>query len=126
MNGNPGDLDSLFDFFTMKGFTASRAPSSKEALELASRNRYDYIIADLDLDGGNGLNLVQSMKLHPNTKSAQFIITARNVKKENVDQAVHLGVRGFFKSPFDFDRLSGMITGKPEITGTPERASPSD
>jgi CheY-like chemotaxis protein len=120
VNGNPDDLDSLFDFFTMIGFTASKASSSKEALGLASRNRYDYIIADLDLDGGNGLNLVRSMKLHPNAKSAQFIITARNVKKENVDQAVHLGVRGFFKSPFDFGRLSGMIKGKPE------RASLSD
>jgi DNA-binding response OmpR family regulator len=113
VNGNPEDLVSLFDFFAMKGFTASKASSSKEALELASRGRFDYILVDLDLDGGNGLNLVRSMKLHPNTKSAQFIITAKNVKKENVDQAVHLGVRGFFKSPFDFDRLSGMITGKP-------------
>jgi DNA-binding response OmpR family regulator len=120
VNGDSGDLDSLFDFFTMKGFTASRAPSSKEALELTARSRFDYIIVDLDLDGGNGLNLVQSMKLHPSAKSAQFIITARNVKKENVDQAVHLGVRGFFKSPFDFDKLSGMITGKPE------RPSPSN
>jgi response regulator of citrate/malate metabolism len=78
------------------------------------------------MDGGNGLNLVRSMKIHPNTKSTQFIITARNVKKENVDQAVHLGVRGFFKSPFDFDRLSGMIPIKPETNGKPEPASPSD
>lgn len=109
VNGSGDDLDALYGFFTMKGFTASKASSSKEALALTVKGRFDYILVDLDLDGGNGLNLVQSMKLIPSLKGTQFIITGKSVKKESVDRAIGLGIHAFLTSPFHFEKLSGMI-----------------
>ncbi|MBA7520270.1 hypothetical protein ES705_12363 [subsurface metagenome] len=101
----PGDKA----FFTGKGFAVTNTVSSKGALGIIAKSPFDYIIIDLDLDNGNGLNLVKSMKLIPKTKNSQFIITGKIVKNKSVEQAIHLGVRGFLKSPFDPEKLSQII-----------------
>jgi DNA-binding response OmpR family regulator len=108
-NSNPGDLEVLGNFFTGKGFTVDRALSSREAIQLTAKKIYQYIIVDLDIDNGNGLNLVQSLKIQGSTKKAKFIITGRNVTQESVGKAVQLGVKGFLKSPFDPEQLSKLI-----------------
>ncbi len=102
-------MDILCNFFSDKGFPVDRTLSSKEAIQKAAKKIYKYIIVDLDLDNGNGLNLVQSLKIQSSTKSARFIVTGRNVTQESVSKAVQLGVKGFLKSPFDPEQLSKLI-----------------
>ncbi len=109
VNDNEQELKVLDDFFTGKGFAVTNTVSSKGALGIIAKSPFDYIIIDLDLDNGNGLNLVKSMKLIPKTKNSQFIITGKIVKNKSVEQAIHLGVRGFLKSPFDPEKLSQII-----------------
>jgi DNA-binding response OmpR family regulator len=108
-NSNPGELDTLSNFFSGRGFSVDRAINSKEAIQQTTKKNYNYIIVDLDLDSGNGLNLVQSLKIQNSTKSAKFIVTGRNVTQDSVSKAVQLGVKGFLKSPFDPEQLSKLI-----------------
>ncbi len=108
-NSDPGELGILCNFFSDRGFPVDRTLSSKEAIQQAAKKTYKYIIVDLDLDNGNGLNLVQSLKIQSSTKNARFIVTGRNVTQESVSKAVQLGVKGFLKSPFDPEQLSKLI-----------------
>ncbi len=109
VSGNQEDLQVLNDFFVEKGCITSQANTSKDALKYISTKSYEYIIVDIDLDNGNGLNLVKTLKLSPHTKQSNFIITGQTVTKESVEQAIHLGVRGFLKSPFDPVKLARII-----------------
>lgn len=110
VNGNQKDLQVLKNFFAEKGFITSQANTSKDAIKYISTKSYEYIIIDIDLDNGNGLNLVKTLKLNPHTKQSNFIITGQIVTNESVEQAIHLGVRGFLKSPFDPAKLSKIIS----------------
>ena len=110
VNGNQEDLQVLNNFFVEKGFITSQANTSKDALKYIRTKSYEYIIIDIDLDNGNGLNLVKTLKLSPHTKQSNFIITGQIVTNESVEQAIHLGVRGFLKSPFDPVKLSRIIS----------------
>lgn len=109
VNGNQQEMNILYTFFKEKGFPVQKAANSKEAIEISARINLHFILVDLDLDNGNGLNLVQSMKLQRTTKNAGFILTGKNVTGDNVNKAIQVGVRGFLKSPFDPEKLSQLI-----------------
>jgi DNA-binding response OmpR family regulator len=109
VNNDEDDLETLRDFFLEKGFSVSTSLDSKGALELIKNGIYDYVLIDLGLDNGNGLNFIKSMKLLPKIRDAQFILTGRMVRNENVEQAIRLGVKGFLTSPYDLNRLSNII-----------------
>ncbi len=108
-NNNPGELDTLCNFFSDRGFPVDRAVNSKEAIQQTAKNIYKYIIVDLDLDNGNGLNLVQSLKIQSSTKNTRFIVTGHNVTQDSVSKAAQLGVKGFLKSPLDPEQISKLI-----------------
>ncbi len=109
VNSNEQERSSIYDFFVKKGFSTIRCKSSKEALETVKSNAFDYVIVDLELDIGSGLDLVRGLKSNPNTKNAHYILTGKMVKKESVEQAMKLGVHGFLKSPFNPEKLSQII-----------------
>jgi DNA-binding response OmpR family regulator len=109
VNNNEDDLMTLRDFFLERGFSVSTSLDSKGALALIKNSLYDYVLIDLGLDNGNGLNFIKSMKLLPRARDAQFILTGRMVRNESVEQAIQLGVKGFLTSPFDLNRLSQII-----------------
>jgi len=109
VNENQQERTLLQQFFTKKGFQAEVCENSKGALELIQMGSFDYVIIDLGLDGGNGLNLLRSLKVNPHAKSSNYIITGKTVTKECVEQAMGLGVRGFLLSPFSPQKLEQMI-----------------
>jgi|GEM_PF-1888073 len=109
VNSNEQERNSIYDFFVKKGFSTIGCKSSKEALETVKSNAFDYVIVDLELEIGSGLNLVRGLKSNPNTKNAHYILTSKMVKKESVEQAMKLGVQGFLKSPFNPEKLSQII-----------------
>lgn len=109
VNGSQQELNTLYAFFKEKGFPVEKATNSKEAIEISAKKNLHYILVDLNLDNGNGLNLVRSLKLQRTTKNASFILTGKNVTGAIVNKAIQLGVRGFLTSPFNPEKLSQMI-----------------
>jgi CheY-like chemotaxis protein len=109
VNSNQQDMKVLNEFLSEKGFPVTAVSNSKEAIKITLGNSFDYIIVDLDLDDGNGLNIVRTMKLHPAARKAKFILTGKTVRSESVQQAIQLGVRGFLKSPFNPENLAKII-----------------
>ena len=43
-------------------------------------------------------------------KQQRFIVTGKSVSAEAVKDAVRLGVKGFFKSPVDLNKLSAVFS----------------
>ncbi len=109
VNSNKQELNLLYNFFTEKGFPVKKAITVKKAYELSVEMSFNIVIIDTELEDGNGLDLVRTMKEKDTTKSAQFILTGKEVKEYMVKTAIELGVKGFLKSPFNKEKLDSII-----------------
>lgn len=109
VNSDPAELDKLHQFFVSRGFPIRTAASCGEARELFSVMPFDYCIVDLELSDGGGLELVKELQGTAG-KQQRFIVTGKSVSAEAVKDAVRLGVKGFFKSPVDLNKLSAVFS----------------
>ncbi len=109
VNSDPEELESLVRFFTSHGFPVKRATSITDTLKRASDTVFDYMIVDLELEDGKGLDLVRAIRKLNTLKSCNFIITGKSVRVDVVKEAVSLGVKGFLKSPVDVQKLEKLF-----------------
>ncbi|MES2651747.1 MAG: response regulator transcription factor [Bacteroidota bacterium] len=72
--------------------------SFKAALEQLNLNRYDFILIDLGLPDGDGLEILKSAKKN-NPDAAYIIITARTQLKDRVS-GLDLGADDYLAKPF--------------------------
>jgi len=89
------------------GFRVTAAADYARAAALLKTNRFDLLITDLDLPGGNGLDLVHHARaFHP--AIATILVTAfgcNEVRK----QAGELGLSGYFEKPLDPEALVDLV-----------------
>jgi DNA-binding response OmpR family regulator len=74
------------------------AHSFKVGLEKLKLNQYDFILIDLSLPDGDGLDLVKEAKKH-NADAAYIIITARTNLKDRIT-GLDLGADDYLPKPF--------------------------
>jgi CheY-like chemotaxis protein len=68
-------LSTLLD---SQGYSVKAAASFQSALEVASRQRFDVLIADVGLPDGNGLDLLEEIRQHsPRCSELQSAVTGR-------------------------------------------------
>ena len=70
---------------------------------------FDFMIVDLELKDGKGLDLVRAVQKLNTLKSCSFIITGKSVQVDTVKEAISLGVSGFLKSPIDTRKLEKLF-----------------
>jgi DNA-binding response OmpR family regulator len=109
VNSDTEQLDTLYGFFTSRGFSVHKIDCIREALKAATKTQYDFSIVDLDLEDGSGLDFVRTMKQLSRGTPCNYILTGKTVKAETVKEAVSLGIKGFLKSPFDIGKLETII-----------------
>jgi len=74
------------------------AHSFKAALDQLAQNKYDFILIDLTLPGGDGLEILKRAKKN-NPEAAYIIITARTNLKDRVI-GLDLGADDYLAKPF--------------------------
>jgi CheY-like chemotaxis protein len=109
VNGDSRELEMLNSFFTSRGFQVQSTSRMGDALRLASEMLCDYMIVDLKLEDGNGLDLIRAAKSREQLGSCQFLVTGKAVHPETVREAVSLGVKGFLRSPVDVGKLKNIF-----------------
>jgi DNA-binding response OmpR family regulator len=88
----------IADFLKKAFYLCDFAHSFKEALEKIMLNRYDFILIDLGLPDGNGLDILQQAKEN-NPEAAFIIITARGNLEDRVS-GLDLGADDYLAKPF--------------------------
>lgn len=87
------------DAFLKKGFyLCDLAHTFKSGLEQLELNKYDFILIDLSLPDGDGLEILKKAKKH-NPDAAYIIITARTNLKDRVS-GLDLGADDYLAKPF--------------------------
>ncbi len=85
------------------------AGNGRQALEILTRNWVDIIISDINMPEMNGMELLQELKKDHLFQQIPVIIVSTEGNRERIEEAEHLGARGFLKKPFVPEELRSEL-----------------
>ncbi len=100
-------LESMVSFLKEEGFVCEKAAGYFAAEDKLAAFVYDIVILDITLPDGNGLGLLQKIKvLHPETGT--LIVSARNSLDDKIN-GLDLGADDYITKPFHLSELHSRI-----------------
>lgn len=97
----------LHEVLAGRGYDVVAAARGEEALSRARGQHFDLIIADIRMEGMNGLDTIeQAQQLQPGIGS---IVVSGWASEEDTLRAVRLNVAGYLKKPFPIDSLVDLV-----------------
>jgi two-component system OmpR family response regulator len=90
-----------------QGFAVDEAGTGESGRVLAMVNDYDAIVLDLVLPDGNGIPLVQALRLKSN--DTPVIVLTGNTDKSAIVMALDAGADDYLTKPIDFDVFKARI-----------------
>jgi two-component system, chemotaxis family, chemotaxis protein CheY len=85
------------------------AEDGKDALAKLMAGAYDLIMTDWNMPNMNGLELVEAVRTDGKLKEIPILmVTTRNMK-EDIVNAIKIGVNGYIVKPFDAKTLNAKI-----------------
>jgi len=98
---------NIRQFLSADGTLVEAAPDYTSADEKIALYEYDCILVDLNLPGGNGMELVRKIKMkYPST--GVIIISARNSIDDKIS-GLDTGADDYMPKPFDLSELNARI-----------------
>lgn len=93
-----------------RGFKTQTAAEINSALEFAKTQSFQGALIDLQMPGGNGLNLIQPLRqLHPEIR---LIVLTGYGSIANALHAVKMGADDYLTKPADADQLTAALLGE--------------
>jgi len=86
---------------TDAGHTVAEASGVDEALARAAKSKFDLVIADLNMPGKNGLELVKALRAMPEFRFAPILMLTTEHRGELKAAGKEAGVTGWLVKPFD-------------------------
>jgi len=113
-------LNQLSRAMTRRGLLVFEAQSVEKALNILTKEKFDYGVIDLRLDDGDGLEIISELrKLNPNSKS---IILTGFGNIANAVSAIKLGAVDYLAKPANIeDIISSLFVEKDEKVPPPEQ-----
>ena len=97
----------LVDVLSARGLEVTASPRGDMAVEMARHERFDLIVADIRMEGVNGLDAIeQAREIQPDVGS---IVVSGYASEEETLRAVRLNVAGYLKKPFEVPDLLELI-----------------
>lgn len=101
----------LYRIFVNQGYEVLTAKDGRDALRsLREEGLPDVLIADHNMPGHTGLEVIQEMRKYDTTKSVKVILaTATHMRtSDDVRQAIdHVDI--MLAKPFDYDKLTQLV-----------------
>ncbi len=100
--------ESLSDILTLRGYIVRSVTNGLDALAECNANLYDLVIIDIRMPGINGVESIRQIKDLLDYQPHFILISAYAVDVLR-EEALRLGVVGFFSKPLDMPRLIQAI-----------------
>ncbi|MFN0032240.1 MAG: response regulator transcription factor [Flavobacteriales bacterium] len=98
---------SIVAFLKKEGYLCETASDFFSGDEKAGMNEYDCALVDITLPGGNGLDIVRSIKQH-HPKTGIIIISAKNSLDDKI-AGLDLGADDYITKPFHLAELNSRL-----------------
>lgn len=99
--------DAIVFQFKREGYNVLSAGNGLEAFEIIKTNKIDAIVSDIQMPGGNGIDLLKAVKEYNANIPVLVFITAFADITES--EAYDLGANAIFTKPFDRKALTACI-----------------
>jgi len=103
-----GLRESIEEYFTEAGNICETANDYPTALSKVNLYRYDCILLDITLPGGNGISLLKTIKQN-NYTDGILIISAKNSLNDKLE-GLDLGADDYLVKPFHLSELKARVT----------------
>ncbi len=102
-----------------KVITASRfdvgnffeANDGRQALSILKHHWIDLVLADYNMPGLNGLQLMEMMRMDDILRSIPVVIISTEGSRPRVDQFLGKGAAGYIKKPFTPEQVKATLDG---------------
>ncbi|TZF82267.1 response regulator transcription factor [Pedobacter sp. BS3] len=94
----------IAEYLAKEGFIIDMARRKKSAEEKLFINNYDFILLDLGLPDGDGLDLLKQLKELPNRDDAVIVLTARGALDDRIN-GLEAGADDYLPKPFALSEL---------------------
>lgn len=95
----------LHDNFTLKGLYMAK--NGKEALDVFEREKPEIVLADINIPGINGLEVIRRIKQQQQDTS--FLVLSSYNYFEYAQEAIRLGVSDFILKPYNIEHLKEVV-----------------
>jgi CheY-like chemotaxis protein len=107
VDDEPDIREILTAILDRNGYSVLTASNGLEALDILKINNIDLVISDIQMPGGNGIDLLDNIrKIHHETPIVLFITGFADITLED---AYDKGAEAVFAKPFDHKRLLAVI-----------------
>ena len=91
------------------GYKVIEAASAEQALVIAAEQRCHLVLADVNMPGMSGLDLIAKLREIKAFRSTPIVILTKGRKDENIQKAEALGANGWIEKPFTPERLLSTV-----------------
>ena len=90
-----------------EGFYPIFSPNAKNVMEIIAQHQPKVVLLDIKMDGINGADICQAIKLSPPIAAIPVVIYSAN---ENIrDLTVNCGADSFLSKPFTTEKLQAVL-----------------
>jgi CheY-like chemotaxis protein len=94
-----------------QGFAVIQAADGPTGLELASRERFDLILLDIQLPLMNGHAVARALRADPALKEVPIVAVTSYAMAGDREQAIDAGCDGYLEKPIDPETFVSDIAG---------------
>ena len=92
-----------------KGYDVKWTFNGYEGIEIARNNDIDLILLDVSMPDENGYEVLNKLKIAPETKNIPVVFFSALVQKNEIDKGLKLGALGYIQKPFDPEALPQLV-----------------
>jgi DNA-binding NtrC family response regulator len=102
-----GDADALRDLLQQDGLLVDVAPSTEEAIACFRRETYGVVLADLQLPGESGIDLVKTLRTE--APATAVVVLTGHASVSTAVSALKLGAVDYLKKPVNPSQLRKLV-----------------
>ncbi|WP_375419396.1 response regulator transcription factor, partial [uncultured Hymenobacter sp.] len=95
-------------FLTQAQYVVDSAFTYADAAARLAASSYDFVLLDLGLPGGDGLDLLREARAYPHQEAAFIILTARGALDDRI-RGLDLGADDYLPKPFSLLELTSRM-----------------
>jgi two-component system NtrC family response regulator len=96
-------LNSIARRLELRGFDVTKAENGQEALDCASRGRFDLALIDLKMPGANGKQVLETLK--KSNDFVEVIIMTGHGSAEAAAECLALGAFNYIPKPYELEKI---------------------
>lgn len=107
LEDDPNMLHVLQQVLQEEGYQVDACSAGDQAVELAREHSYDLVVADIKMDGLDGLGALSEVQAYqPDVGS---LVVTGYANEAETERAARLGLNGLLKKPFELDRFLDTV-----------------